>query len=84
LNLGLQKKFLNNQVNVKISGNDLFFTSGWRGGSKFNGLVSQGRGNWDSRRATLSLSYNFGNQKVKSRKRSTGLGDEAKRVGGGS
>jgi hypothetical protein len=84
LNLGLQKKFMNNQLNVKVSGNDLFFTSGWRGKSEFNGLVSEGRGNWDSRRATLSLSYNFGNQKVKSRKRSTGLGDEAKRAGGGS
>jgi hypothetical protein len=83
LNLGLQKKFMNNQLNVKISGNDLFYTSGWRGKSEFNGLVSEGRGNWDSRRATLSLSYNFGNQKVKSRKRNTGLSDEAKRVGGG-
>jgi outer membrane receptor protein involved in Fe transport len=80
LNLGLQKKFLNNQLNVKISGNDLLYTSGWRGGSEFNGLVSQGRGNWDSRRATLSLSYNFGNQKVKSRKRDTGLSEEAGRV----
>ncbi|WP_083926265.1 TonB-dependent receptor [Neolewinella persica] len=80
LNLGLQKKFLNNQLNVKISGNDLFFTSGWRGRSEFNGLVSEGRGNWDSRRATLSLSYNFGNQKVKSRRRSTGLSEEAGRV----
>jgi hypothetical protein len=80
LNLGLQKKFMNNQLNVKISGNDLFYTSGWRGRSEFNGLVSEGRGNWDSRRATLSLSYNFGNQKVKSRKRKTGLSEEAGRV----
>lgn len=80
-NLGLQKKFLNNQMNVKLSGSDLFFTTGWRGTSEFNGLVSSGRGNWDSRRITLSVSYNFGNQKVKSRKRNTGLEDEASRVG---
>ncbi|MTB51826.1 outer membrane beta-barrel protein [Lewinella sp. W8] len=81
-NLGLQKKFLDNQMNVKLSGSDLFFTTGWRGTSEFNGLVSSGRGNWDSRRVTLSISYNFGNQKVKSRKRNTGLEDEASRVGG--
>lgn len=82
LNLGLQRKFLNDQLNVKISGNDLLFTTGWRGSSEFNGLVNTGRGNWDSRRVTLSLSYAFGNQKVKSRRRNTGLEDEAKRVGG--
>ncbi len=82
LNLGLQKQFFNDQLNVKVSGNDLFFTSGWRGSSEFNGLVSTGGGNWDSRRATLSLSYNFGNDKVKSRRRDTGLGDEARRAGG--
>ncbi|TXF90855.1 TonB-dependent receptor [Neolewinella aurantiaca] len=82
LNVGLQKKFFGNQLNVKISGNDLLYTSGWRGRSEFNGLVSNGKGNWDSRRATLSLSYNFGNQKVKSRKRNTGLSEEAGRVGG--
>lgn len=81
-NVGLQKRFFNDQLNVKVSGNDLFFTTGWRGFSEFNGLRSEGSGNWDSRRATLSLSYNFGNQKVKSRKRKTGLGDEAKRAGG--
>ncbi len=81
LNVGLQRKFLGDQFNVKLSGNDLFFTSGWRGESEFNGLRSVGSGNWDSRRVGLSLSYNFGNQKVKSRNRKTGLENEAGRVG---
>ena len=80
LNLGVQKKFLNDQLNVKLAFNDLFFKSGWNGISEFNGLISEGRGNWDSRRGSLSLSYNFGNQKVKSRNRKTGLEDEAGRV----
>ncbi len=79
-NVGLQKKFLNDQLNVKLSGNDLFFTSGWDGYSEFNGLLSEGNGNWDSRRVGLSLSYSFGNQKVKSRKRNTGIEEAAKRV----
>ncbi|WP_020570529.1 outer membrane beta-barrel protein [Neolewinella persica] len=80
LNLGLQKKFLNDQLNVKLSANDIFYKSGWIGRSEFNGQVSEGSGNWDSRNAALSLSYAFGNQQVKSRKRKTGLEDEAGRV----
>jgi len=80
LNLGLQRKFLNDQLNVKIAGNDLFYQIGWSGTSNFNGQQGFGAGNYDSRRAALSLSYAFGNQKVKSRKRDTGISDEAKRV----
>ncbi|MCB0705337.1 MAG: TonB-dependent receptor [Saprospiraceae bacterium] len=83
LNLGLQRRFLNDQLNVRVSANDIFFTSGWSGVSSFNGLESIGSGNWDSRRVSLSISYNFGNQKVKSRRRNTGIEDEAGRVGGG-
>ncbi len=82
LNLGLQRKFLNDQLNVKVSANDILFTSGWTGRSNFNGLRTVGYGNWDSRRIALSLSYSFGNQKVKSRSRKTGIEDAADRVGG--
>lgn len=81
-NVGLQKRFFNEQLNVKLSGNDLFFTTGWEGFSEFNGLRSEGEGTWDSRRITLSLSYALGNQKVKSRQRKTGIGEAAKRAGG--
>jgi hypothetical protein len=44
-------------------------------------LIGEGMGNWDSRRAAVSVSYNFGNRNVKSRKRKTGIEDESKRVG---
>ncbi len=81
LNLGLQKKFLQNKLNAKLSFQDIFYESGWSGYSEFNGLLSEGGGRWDSRRVSLSLSYNFGNQNVKSRKRKTGLEEESKRVG---
>ncbi len=80
LNLGLQRKFLNDQLNVRLSANDIFFESGWDGVSVFDGLVSEGSGNWDSRNVSLSVSYDFGNQQVKSRKRKTGLEDEAGRI----
>lgn len=81
LNLGLQRKFFNNQLNVKLSANDIFYESGWSGVSRFNGLESFGGGNWDSRTISLSLSYNIGNQNVKSRKRKTSIESEAGRVG---
>lgn len=83
LNLGLQKKFFADKLNVKLSANDILYTSGWNGSSEFNGLVSSGAGRWDSRRVSLALSYNFGNKNVKSRKRKTGLEDESKRVSTG-
>ncbi len=82
LDLGLQRKFFNEQLNVRISASDLFYESGWDGTSSFNGLVSTGFGRWDSRRVSLSLSYSFGNQKVKSRRRQTGIEEAAGRVGG--
>lgn len=83
LNLGLQRKFLNDQLSVRVSADDIFYTSNWSGVSSFNGLVSTGYGNRDSRRVNLNVSYRFGNQRVKSRKRKTGLESEGSRVGGG-
>jgi iron complex outermembrane receptor protein len=80
----MQRKFLNEQLNVRLAVTDLFWETGWDGISEFAGLTARGSGNWDSRRVSLSLSYSFGNQNVKSRKRKTGLEDEASRVGGGN
>ncbi|MCB0640763.1 MAG: hypothetical protein KDC44_03950, partial [Phaeodactylibacter sp.] len=61
-----------------------FFQTGWYGISSFDGLTSLGAGRWDSRRAAISLNYSFGNQNVKSRKRKTGLEDEANRIESGN
>ncbi|MEM8909543.1 MAG: outer membrane beta-barrel family protein, partial [Bacteroidota bacterium] len=82
LDIGLQRKFLNDQLNVRIAASDLFYETGWDGVSVFNGLESTGSGRWDSRRVSLSINYRFGNSNVKSRKRKTGLEAEADRVGG--
>lgn len=83
LNLGLQKKFLNDQLNVRLSAEDIFFETGWSGFSDFNGLYGEGNGVWDSQRVSLSMSYNFGNQNVKrSRNRRTGLEEESSRIEG--
>lgn len=80
LNFGLQKKFLNKKLNVKLSANDVTQQAFWSGTSSFDGLESSGSGRWDSRRVGLALSYNFGNQNVKQINRKTGLEAEEKRV----
>ncbi|WP_306640877.1 outer membrane beta-barrel family protein [Sanyastnella coralliicola] len=82
LNLGVSKNFFQDKLSVRATVNDIFYESGWSGISEFNGLISTGRGNWDSRFFSLSVGYNFGNQSVKSqRRRDTGLDSEADRVG---
>lgn len=82
LDLGLQRKFFQKRMNVRITANDIFYETGWSGYSDFAGLYSEGSGRWDSRRVGVSLSYNFGNDNVKSRRRKTGIETEAGRVGG--
>ncbi len=82
LDLGLQKKFFQKKLNVKLSVSDIFYQSFWSGFSEFDGLYSEGSGRWDSRRFAVNLSYNFGNQQVKSRSRKTGIEAESGRVGG--
>lgn len=81
LDMGLQRKFLRDRLNVKVSVSDIFYETGWDGYSDFAGLYSYGSGRWDSRRGAISLSYMLGNQSVKSRNRKTGIESEAARVG---
>ena len=82
LNFGVQKKFLNDKLNVRIAASDVTYQTGWSGFSEFNGLRGEGAGNWDSRRVSLNLSYSLASSKYKARNRSTGLESESKRVGG--
>lgn len=82
LDLGLQRKFFHDKMNVRLNVSDIFYQTGWSGVSSYDGLVSTGSGRWDSRRVSLSVSYSFGNERITSRNRKTGLESEAGRVGG--
>lgn len=82
INLGLQRKFLKDALKVRASYNNITNRQGFYGSSSFNGLVAESVGGWDNRFYSLSVSYNFGNQNIKSRKRETGLEKETDRVGG--
>lgn len=83
INLGLQKRFLQERLNVKLAIQDITNQAFWNGVSEFDGLLSFGQGNWDNRRASISVTYSFGRSEVKAaRNRSVGLEDESSRAEG--
>ena len=80
MDAGIQKRFWEGRANLKISVSDIFKTNNWAGISRFGNVMMDANGGWDSRRLRINLSYMFGNSKVKSRRRKTGLEEEAKRI----
>ncbi len=80
MDIGVQKKILDNKGKLKISLTDVFRTNQWSGTSRFGDLYMNANGGWDSRRFRVNFNYMIGNEKVKSRKRKTGLEEENKRI----
>ncbi len=77
LNVGLRKDFMNRQLLVQITGNDVFRTnSDYFYSSNYGGLVTDGVRTFDSQRIGFSLTWNFGNQQAKARQRSRSAIDE--------
>lgn len=83
IDMGISKKFLNDKANLKLSMGDVFKSAGWEGNNEYGQALYTAQGRWDSRRFRVNFSYFFGNDKVKNRKRKTGLEDEGNRAGGG-
>lgn len=81
IDLGVSKRFMDGKAKFKMGVTDLFYTSNSKVSivqDDINLIVDQLR---DSRRVTVSLSYSFGNQKVKAaRKRRTATEDEQGRI----
>jgi|GEM_PF-5497591 len=81
VDLGVSKRFMDGKAKFKMGVTDIFFTSNSKVRilqDDINLVVDQTR---DSRRVTVSLSYSFGNEKVKAaRKRKTATEDEQGRI----
>lgn len=77
---GLKMKVLKERGNIKIAVGDIFNTMHWSGSSDFGGVAIATSGSWESRRLSVNFSYLFGNEKVKTRNRKTGLEDEQDRI----
>lgn len=76
LNAGVQKMLLNKKMKLRLNVDDIFLTNHWEGKLQYQNVNLQVVNRYTSRRASLSLSYNFGNQNVKSaRNRNTATDD---------
>lgn len=77
---GLKKKILDGRGSLKIAFSDVFNSMGWTGDSDFGGVAISTSGGWESQKLRVNFTYLFGNDKVKSRKRKTGMEDEKGRI----
>ncbi|WP_277115489.1 outer membrane beta-barrel family protein [Chryseobacterium sp.] len=66
---GLKMSFVEKALQVNLSVSDIFKQSGFKADMYFTDNTQSFNNYWDARRMTLSITYNFGNQKVKSNKR---------------
>jgi hypothetical protein len=82
LNFGVQKSLLNKKATLKLGLSDLFRSSNNAADIRFNNFEERFTSNRDSRVLTLSFSYRFGKAAGQQRRRSSGVEDEKKRVGG--
>ncbi len=81
IDMGFQKKILDKKGTIRLSFTDVLFTSQWGITTDINGMHITGGGYWESRQIKLNFSYIFGNDKLKSNKK-TGLEEEEKRLKG--
>lgn len=79
---GIQKNLWERKGTLKLNVADIFFTSKVRAISAYDNYVERFYQRRDSRMATLSFSYRFGNDKVApTRRRAGGAEDEKRRAG---
>lgn len=80
VNVGIQKRLMNNKASLKLSVDDLFNTN--KGGqiAKYGNVNILLINRWNSRKLNVSFSYNFGNDNFKTRaNRATSSSEEEKR-----
>lgn len=78
---GIQKTFAEKRAKLKLNVSDIFLNSQYTGSLKYQNLDLAIYNRWVSRKATLTFSYSFGKQTVKSSKsRGTGAEDLNRRA----
>jgi iron complex outermembrane receptor protein len=82
VNLSVRQSFLKNNLQLNLLLNDIFNTSYLKGyKSIVNGVTQVYSQNESNRFARLSVTYNFGNKKIKVQERDFGNKEEKKRTG---
>jgi outer membrane receptor protein involved in Fe transport len=83
LNAGIQKTLLDKKLKLRLNMDDILLTNHWEGKLVYQNINMKVVNRYTSRRANFSISYNFGNQNVKSaRSRNTATDDIKGRAGG--
>jgi iron complex outermembrane receptor protein len=78
---GIQARVLKGKGNLKLSMGDLFNTMKWGGSSNFAAQDVKAYGRWESQQFRINFTYNFGNNKIKTRQRKTASEEESRRAG---
>ena len=74
---------MNKKARLKLNVSDLFLTSFWYGQVNYQNMDFNISSRFTSRRATLTFTYNFGNQQVKvGQRRQSAAELEKSRIGG--
>ena len=83
LNAGIQKTLMDKKLKLRLNMDDILLTNHWEGKLVYQNINMNVVNHYTSRRANFSISYNFGNQNVKSaRSRNTATDDMKGRAGG--
>ncbi|WP_343523363.1 outer membrane beta-barrel family protein [Pedobacter sp.] len=83
LNMGVQKSFLNKALRLRLNVDDIFQSNYWKGTLDYQNVNLRVQNNYISRRASFSISYNFGNQNLKSNQNRKTAADDIKNRAGG-
>lgn len=82
INAGVQKTFWERKGRLKLNVSDIFLTSFTKAEVMHGNMDMKVTNRWNARRIGLTFTYNFGNQNVRSARKSTAGEDLKKRVGG--
>ena len=78
LSAGLKMSMMEKALQLNLSVNDIFRQSGWRGSAYFDDNVQTFNNYWDARRLSFSVTYNFGNNKVKGANKNINFEDKSR------
>ena len=78
---GLSKQIMKNKATLRLTVRDIFYTQDMEGWTYFEHVIEYFRLQRDSRVATISFTWRFGQAMKQSVKRSNGADDEINRVG---
>ncbi|MEZ2337277.1 TonB-dependent receptor [Mucilaginibacter sp. RCC_168] len=82
IDAGVSHSFANKKANIKLALDDIFYMRRNNLSSRTLGNDFDIRQNYDSRVGRLTFTYNFGNNKIKTREHRSGADDEKGRVKG--